>query len=63
MPKMHDDTIPVTFELPDGDVANVITWGYVVGQIKDFMESLIATEQLMNTSLTQIDNQLDEWIH
>lgn len=62
MSATRDDTIPVEFELPDGDIASVITWGYVVGQIKDFMQTLTEKESLVNESLVQIDNKLSEWI-
>ena len=32
----RDNKIPVTFLLPDGDIAELITWDYVVDKLNQF---------------------------
>ncbi len=58
----RDDRLPVTHRLPDGDVAQVITWAFVVDQITAFMTELTTIETQINGHLTTIEHKIDEWL-
>ena len=58
----RDDRLPVTHRLPDGDVAQVITWAFVVDQITSFMTELTTIETQINGHLTTIEHKIDEWL-
>lgn len=60
--KARDNTIPVTFELPDGDTVDLITWDFV---LKKLDEELAETFELIsdnNTQLGRIETRIDEWL-
>lgn len=57
-----DDTKPVTFELPDGDVANLITWAYVVKKLNEQLQPTITEIGKINTALTRINTRVDQWL-
>lgn len=57
-----DQRIPVSFELPDGDVANVITWEYVLYQLEQQLSTSLDHMDSINSSLEIIDNKLTQWL-
>jgi hypothetical protein len=57
-----DDSIPVTMNLPDGDVARLITWAYVLKELNEqLLPSVLALESI-NTQLSRINTRVDEWL-
>jgi len=58
----RDNTIPVTFELPDGDTVDLITWDFVLKKLDEEMAETLAYLSNNNTQLTRIENRIDEWL-
>lgn len=58
----RDNTIPVTFELPDGDTVDLITWDFVLKKLDEEMAETLAYLLNNNTQLTRIENRIDEWL-
>ena len=58
----RDNTIPVTFELPDGDVVELITWDFVLKKLDEEMAETLAYIADNNVQLTRIENRIDEWL-
>lgn len=58
----RDDRLPITHRLPDRDVAQIITWAFVVDQIRSFMTELTTIETQINGHLTTIEHKIDEWL-
>ena len=57
-----DDTKPLSFELPDGDIANVITWVFVINKLNQELQPSLALIGSINTDLQRINNRVDEWL-
>lgn len=58
----RDNTIPVTFELPDGDTVDLITWDFVLKKLDEEMAETLAYLTDNNDQLTRIENRIDEWL-
>lgn len=58
----RDNTIPVTFELPDGDTVDLITWDFVLKKLEEEMAETLAYLSDNNTQLSRIDARIDEWL-
>lgn len=57
-----DQRMPLTFELPDGDVASVITWEYVIYQLEQQLGKSLDHMESINSNLEVIDNKLTQWL-
>lgn len=60
--KARDNTIPVTFELPDGDTVDLITWDFVLKKLDEELAEAFALISDNNTQLGRIDARIDEWL-
>lgn len=58
----RDNKIPVTFLLPDGDIAELITWDYVVDKLTKTLSGMMDDMDDINRHLTRIDNKLTSWL-
>lgn len=58
----RDNTIPVTFELPDGDTVDLITWDFVLKKLDEEMAETLAYLTDNNTQLRRIEARIDEWL-
>ncbi len=58
----RDNTIPVTFELPDGDTVELITWDFVLKKLDEEMAETLAYLTDNNIQLKRIENRIDEWL-
>lgn len=58
----RNSATPLTFELPDGDVVEVITWDYVLEKSKEILTPTIDHISVINSQLERIDNKLNEWV-
>lgn len=58
----RDNKIPVTFNLPDGDVAVVVTWEYVMDKLEEFLTPVADSVESINNDLERINNKLTQWI-
>lgn len=58
----RDNTIPVTFELPDGDTVDLITWDFVLKKLEEEMAETLAYLTDNNTQLRRIESRIDEWL-
>lgn len=58
----RDNTIPVTFELPDGDVVELITWDFVLKKLDEEMAETLAYIADNNVQLKRIEDRIDEWL-
>ena len=58
----RDNKIPVTFLLPDGDIAELITWDYVVDKLTKTQSGMMDDMDDINRHLTRIDNKLTSWL-
>lgn len=59
---MRDNTTPVTFELPDGDTVQLITWEFVLKKLEEVLNPTIDHLSVINTQLEKIDQKLESWI-
>ena len=57
-----DDSIPVTFTLPDGDQAKLITWAFVMKKLNSELSPIIEQLSETNAALTRINARVDEWL-
>lgn len=55
------DKLPLTFDLPDGDVVELCTWPYVLYRLNDLINPLTECIIAENRSLDVINNKLIEW--
>lgn len=70
--RFHNDTLkgdvimarnsatPVTFELPDGDHVELITWDFVLDKLDTLMEPIFDKMYLSNAHLDAIATRLEE---
>lgn len=58
----RNSATPLTFELPDGDVVEVITWDYVLEKSKEMLTPTIDHISVINSQLERIDNKLNDWV-
>ena len=58
----RDNKIPVAFLLPDGDIAELITWDYVVDKLTKTLSGMMDDMDDINRHLTRIDNKLTSWL-
>lgn len=58
----RDNTIPVTFELPDGDTVELITWDFVLKKLDEEMAETLAYLTDNNIQLRRIETRIDEWL-
>lgn len=57
-----DDTIPVQLELPDGDVAMLITWAFVNKKLDEELQPIISEIGMINIDLQRIIDRVDYWL-
>lgn len=57
----RNESMPVTFLLPDGNVS-LITWKYVLSELDKRLSNMLGNIELINNALTVIDNKLDDWV-
>jgi hypothetical protein len=57
----NDSNRPVTFKLPDDEVA-LIPWQYVLDRLTEDLQPTITEMQSINTHLNQISTKLNDWI-
>ena len=57
-----DDSIPVEFTLPDGDVARLITWAYVMKELNERLTPMLDNMDIINGALSSINDRVDEWL-
>lgn len=57
-----DPTQPLTFELPDGNTVNLITWEYVMKKLEEELSATLSYLSDNNTQLKQIEDRIDEWL-
>lgn len=58
----RNSATPVTFNFPDGDVAEVITWDFVLEKLDHEMASTLEKMYSSNTHLKNIADKLEEFI-
>ena len=58
----RNSATPVTFKFPDGDVAEVITWDFVLEKLEHEMASTLEKMRHSNTHLKNIADKLEEFI-
>lgn len=59
---VFDDKKPVVFNLPDGDVAKLITWSFVEYKLDEALSDTLNQIESINSHLTRINNRVDEWL-
>ena len=57
-----DPTQPLTFELPDRNTVNLITWEYVMKKLEEELSGTLSYLSNNNTQLERIENRIDEWL-
>jgi hypothetical protein len=57
-----DKNKPLTFNLPDG-TCNVITVEWLENFLNENLIPIITQEESKLTTLTQIDNRINEWLN
>lgn len=62
MANSFDDKTPVSFYLPDGDVAKLVTWAYIENKLDTELTTTLDQIESINTQLTRIRDRIDEWI-
>ena len=58
----RDDKIPVNFNLPDNDQAQLITWAYVEDKLDKELTDTLNQIDSINTQLGRIEARIDEWL-
>lgn len=58
----RDDKIPVNFNLPDNDQAQLITWAYVEDKLDKVLADTLTQIEGINTQLGRIESRIDEWL-
>lgn len=58
----RDDKIPVNFNLPDNDQAQLITWAYVEDKLDKVLADTLTQMEGINTQLGRIESRIDEWL-
>lgn len=56
----RNSATPVTFELPDNDHVELITWDYVLDKLDTLMEPIFDKMHLSNGHLDAIATRLEE---
>lgn len=54
---------PVTFEFPDGDHAELITWDFVLDKLDKLMDPIFDKMYLSNAHLDAIATRLEELVN
>lgn len=57
-----DPTQPLTFELTDGNIVNLITWEYVMKKLEEELSETLSYLSNNNTQLERIEDRIDEWL-
>lgn len=57
-----DPTQPLTFELPDGNTVDLITWEYVEDRLNRELSPVITDLESINTQLGRIEDRIDQWL-
>lgn len=57
-----DPTQPLTFELPDENTVNLITWEYVEDRLNRELSPVITDLESINTQLGRIEDRIDQWL-
>lgn len=57
-----DPKQPLTFELTDGNVVDLITWDYVEDRLDRELSPVITDLEGINSQLIRIENRIDEWL-
>lgn len=58
----RDKKLPMTFNLPDGDVVALITWEYVLDKMEANLGPVISQLGNINGYLNRIDQRIDVWL-
>lgn len=59
---VFDDRKPVVFNLPDGDVAKLITWSFVEYKLNEVLSSTLDQMESINSHLSRINDRINEWL-
>lgn len=59
---VFDDRKPVVFNLPDGDVAKLITWSYVEYKLNEVLSGTLDQMESINSHLSRINDRINEWL-
>lgn len=57
-----DNTTPLVYDLPDGDIVELCPWAYVVQQLSNLITPITNNLTLINTDLNRIDAKIVSWI-
>ena len=57
-----DPKQPLTFELPDGNTVNLITWDYVEDRLDRELSPVVTDLESINTQLGRIEDRIDQWL-
>ena len=60
--KSFDPKQPLTFELPDGNIVNLITWDYVEDRLDKELSPMISDLEGIKAQLMRIEARIDEWL-
>lgn len=58
----RDNKIPVSFNLPDGDVVELITWDFVEDKLDRELAQTLNQIDAINVQLGRIESRIDEWL-
>lgn len=53
---------PLTFNLPDGDSVQLVTWEFILNQLNDSMSGVLAKMEESNGHLDEIAKRLEEFV-
>ena len=59
MAVLRDDSQPVNFELPDGDVVSLVTWAYILKKLDTELNGTVASLFSINEYLKRINSRVD----
>ena len=62
MAVLRDDSQPVNFELPDGDVVSLVTWAYILKKLDTELNGTVASLFSINEYLKRINSRVDTWL-
>lgn len=54
--------MPLTYELPDGDIVQLCTWAFVLEKLKTLFVPMTDAITAENEDLDAINNRILEWI-
>jgi hypothetical protein len=57
-----DNTSPLIYDLPDGDVVELPPWAYIVQELGKLINPITTNLTSINIDLQRIDTKLISWI-